>query len=122
MAEGRRSGPWDTLLSLSLGLSGRPEGVNSGFPSAWPRKAGTCKRAAMMDTDAPATIYAPHRAQKSDPRQTRAMGVITDVLCLPCRLLSAVLDFAIVIVCCPCRTCCGCPSTSTEAAATVNTV
>ena len=54
------------------------------------------------------------------------MGVVTDVLCLPFRLLGMLLDCLIVVVCCPCRACCGCPITSTEAATTtattVNTV
>jgi len=42
------------------------------------------------------------------------MGCISDVCCLPFRLLNAVCDAVTVVLCCPCRCCCGCPKTSSE--------
>jgi hypothetical protein len=50
------------------------------------------------------------------------MGFVTDVLCLPCHLLLTLFDCLIVVLCCPCRVCCGCPTTSSEAVETVGTV
>jgi len=40
------------------------------------------------------------------------MGCFRDVMCLPFKLVQDVCDAATVILCCPCRCCCGCPKTS----------
>lgn len=50
-------------------------------------------------------------------RTTRTMcGCCARAVCLPCTclvgLLTAVYDVAVIIFCCPCRVCCGCPETS----------
>ena len=37
------------------------------------------------------------------------VGCLADVLCLPCNLIESCLDALVVIFCCPCRCCCGCP-------------
>jgi hypothetical protein len=42
------------------------------------------------------------------------MGFCEDVVCLPCKLLSSLCDALTVILCCPCRICCGCPKTASE--------
>lgn len=46
------------------------------------------------------------------------MGILYDVVCFPVKILCAVLDCVIAIACCPCRTCCGCPQTSSERSTT----
>jgi hypothetical protein len=53
-------------------------------------------------------------AEHSTEPTSSKMGIISDVLCFPCKLLSAVMDVIVVIFCCPCRVLCGCPSTSSE--------
>jgi hypothetical protein len=45
------------------------------------------------------------------------MGIISDVVCFPFKVLGAVIDLIIVIGCCPCRALCGCPATFSEARA-----
>lgn len=47
-------------------------------------------------------------------QRARTMGIITDVICCPFKVLGAVVDFVIAIACCPCRTCFGCPPTLSE--------
>ncbi|KAF8062083.1 APY2 [Scenedesmus sp. PABB004] len=53
-------------------------------------------------------------APPPSPVQAASMGCITDVLCLPFKVVRDVCDCFTVILCCPCRCCCGCPSTSNE--------
>lgn len=45
------------------------------------------------------------------------MGLFYDVVCFPFKILGAVVDLLTVVACCPCRFCCGCPATISEARA-----
>lgn len=42
------------------------------------------------------------------------MGILSDVVCFPCKILGSFVDCFTAIFCCPCRCMCGCPKTSTE--------
>lgn len=60
-----------------------------------------------------------HRPHRSNPLAFTAgtsgnMGCCSDVFCLPCNLLGSCWDALVVVFCCPCRCCCGCPKTETE--------
>jgi len=42
------------------------------------------------------------------------MGCVSDVLCLPFKMVGNVVDAVVVVLFCPCRYCWGCPKTSRE--------
>lgn len=90
----------------------QPRGSGSHVP--FPKRSGLHT---LFFTKPAATHTGAPNIHQQSRNHTIHHGFMYDVVCFPFKILGAVIDLLVVVGCCPCRTCCGCPATISEARA-----